>query len=42
MGLWARVREATGVLVGGMPRGEAGRMVSGVLSASSPPTMGIK
>lgn len=43
MGLWARVREATGVLVGGMPRGEAGRMLTGITTGGmAPPTLGVR
>jgi hypothetical protein len=42
MSLWSRIRAATGVLVNGMPSGEPGRMLTGVLQGTAPPSMGIK
>jgi hypothetical protein len=42
MGLWANLRAATGVLVNGLPRGEANRMLTGVVQGVSAPILGIK
>lgn len=42
MGVWDRLKAATGVLVSGLPAGEPRRMLTGTVQGTAPPILGVR